>query len=267
VWVLIGVCVASSSWAHAQSRQPQQFDSAEALLSALEDAGREIRTLSAGVRYVRRMALQGDEQTRQGALYFEQSPAGEGQPPRRRFAVVFDTLYVSGRRQPDRQAWVFDGRWLVERRPDEKQYVARELAPAGEQIDPLRLGEGPLPIPIGQRAADVLARFRAELVNPHNGLEDEPGSVHELVADTWQLRLTPRESFAQESGFEEVRLWYDRETLLPRLAKTIDTDGDEAFVVLVGTRVNGPIVDGVFDIEPPAAGAGWDVQIEEFRGR
>jgi len=262
--VMVGVGVVSPA-ARSEPPTPDQFHSAEGLLGALEDAGREISTLQAGVRYIRRMVLQGDEQTREGRLFFEQSPREDGARPARRFAVEFETLYVGGRRERDRQAWVFDGRWLIERRPDQKQYVARELAPTGEEIDPLRLGEGPMPIPIGQREADVLARFDAALVNPHNGLESESGSVQEFVADTWQLRLTPREAFAEESEFAEVRLWYDRESLLPRLAKTIDRDGDEAFVMLVALRVNQPIDTGVFVTKPP--GKDWDVQIEEYRGR
>lgn len=238
-----------------------RFDSAAALLGALETADRDIRTLQAGVRYIRRMALQGDEQTRQGRLIFEQNPAEGG--ANRLFAVMFDTLYVGDRREKDRQEWVFNGEWLIERRPDRKQYVARQIAPPGERIDPLRLGEGPMPLPIGQRAADVLARYSAELVNPHSGIEDEPGGVQEFVRGTVQLRLTP--TSPSEDEFREVRLWYDEKTLLPRLAKTFTRSGDESFVMLVNIRVNERVRGDVFTIEPPAENDGWEVQIVEYQ--
>lgn len=249
------------------------------MLTALETADQNIHTLQAGVRYIRRMVLQGDEQTRQGELFFQQAPAPEGTRANRVFAVHFDHLIVGRRRETDRQDWVFNGEWLIERRPDEKQYVARQVAPPGEHIDPLRLGEGPLPIPIGQRAADVLSRYEAELVNPHMGLEEEGGSIHEFVADTWQLRLTPRtvgkpEGAPEDEGsadeFREIRLWYDRVTLLPRLARTINRSGDEAFVQLINLRVNDAIRGETFDIEPPPeserGAGGWEVEIKEYRG-
>ena len=57
---------------------------------------------------------------------------------------------------------MFDGQWLIEKRPDKKQFVAREIAAPGEDFDPLSIKEGIMPIPIGQRAADVLERFDVE---------------------------------------------------------------------------------------------------------
>ena len=266
-WTLIVAAVAASLSSgvvrRACAAEPggSKFDSAEALLVALETADRDIRTLQAGVRYIRRMALQGDEQTRQGRLVFEQVPADDGAT--RLFAVLFDTLYVGDRREKDRQEWIFNGQWLIERRPDRKQYVARQIAPPGEHIDPLRLGEGPMPLPIGQRAADVLARYSAQIVNPHSGIEDEPGAVQEFVRGTVQLRLTP--TSPSEDDFREVRLWYDEATLLPRLAKTFTQSGDESFVMLVNIRVNERVRGDMFSIEPPAEKDGWEVQIEEYQ--
>lgn len=250
-----------------------EITTARDLLVALETADEGVSTLQAGVRYIRRMALQGDEQTRQGRLYFEQIPNKSGGAARRLFAVYFDTLYVDARKERDRQDWVFTGAWLIERRPDVKQYVARQLAPPGRQIDPLKLGEGPLPIPIGQKAADVLSRYDVKLVNPHAGLEEESGGVQEFVQDTWQLRLTPKAGGAvgtdgADGGeYREIRLWYDRASLLPRLAKTISRSGDEAFVMLVNIRVNDKIKGDVFTIKQPDKADGWDVQIEEYRGK
>jgi hypothetical protein len=246
----------------APAQAPDDIASAEELLTSLETADQDLNTLQAGISYTRRMLLQGDEQTRRGRLYFERDIASGD----RIFAIHFDDLYVNQRRDTDEQQWIFDGEWLIERRPNEKQYIARQIAPPGENIDPLRLGEGPLPIPIGQRAADVLARYKAELVNPFTGLENESGAVKEFVADTWQLKLTPHESMRDDDEFREIRLWYDQETLLPRLAKTLNRTGDESFVQLVNLRRNAEIREDPFNIEPPEDDAGWDVQIKEFRG-
>lgn len=266
IWIGLTVATSIGLGALAQDEAKREIESAQELLTALETADRDLRTLQAGISYTRRMLLQGDEQIRRGALYFEQLPGNNGTTPKRSFAIHFDELLVGRRLKSDPQEWIFNGEWLVERRPQEKQYVARQIAPPGEQFDPLRLGEGPLPIPIGQRAADVLARYRVELVGPHASLEDEAGSIHSFVSDTYQLKLTPHEDRADEDDFREIRLWYDQETLLPRLAKTLNRSGDESFVQLINLRRNEPIRGDVFNIEPPAENAGWDVEIKEFRG-
>lgn len=253
---------AVGSSAQAPSRP---ITNAKELLSALETADRGIETLQAGIRYIRRMVLQGDEQIRQGELYFRQAPSPERGRAERTFAVRFTHLVVGRRFEEDRQDWIFDGEWLIERRPSERQYVARQIAPPGENIDPLRLGEGPLPIPIGQRAADVLERYDAELVNAHAGIENESSSLNNFVNGSWQLRLTPKSQNDADNEFQEIRLWYEKETLLPRLAKTINRSGDEAFVQLITLRVNEPIRENVFTIEPPSEKEGWDIEIREHR--
>lgn len=266
IWLGLLIAAASAAVSLGQDQPEREFETAAELLTALETADQDLRTLQAGIRYTRRMLLQGDEQIRTGTLYFERRAASDGGRATRVFAIHFDDLLVGLRREADPQEWIFDGEWLIERRPREKQYIARQIAPPGEQFDPLRLGEGPLPIPIGQRAADVLARYRVELVNQYAGLENEAGSIHSFVADTWQLRLTPHEDRAEQDDFREIRLWYDRETLLPRLAKTLNRSGDESFVQLVNLRRNEPIRGRVFDIDPPAEDEGWDVEIKEYRG-
>ncbi len=266
LWIGLIIAVSLSAVAPGQDEPAGEIANATELLAALETADQDLNTLEAGIRYTRRMLLQGDEQIRAGTLYFERKPAAEGERAKRLFAIHFSELYIHPRLDVDPQEWIFDGEWLIERRPREKQFVKRQIAPPGETIDPLRLGEGPLPIPIGQRAADVLARYDVELVNPRVGLEEESESLRTFVADTWQLKLTPRTDRPDDDDFREIRLWYDQETLLPRLAKTVNRGGDESFVQLVGLRKNKPISSTVFNIEAPPAGEGWDVEIKEFRG-
>lgn len=260
----IALAVASTAGAGEAS-----IESAERLLRALEDAGRDIHRLQAKVRYTRVQRLQGDRQVRQGTLYYKAEPAqgGEDKPRNRAFAVYFDTLYVDRQKREDRQLWVFDGRWLIEKRPSQKQYIAREIAPPGASFDPLRLGEGPLPIPIGQRADEVLQRYDAELLEPTAGVDLE-GGVAAYVANARQLRLVPKPSWKEEDDFREIRLWYGKDRLLPKLARTVDRQGDISLVQLVGVTVNPESFNrqGVFDISRPPEDAGWDVQIKERRG-
>lgn len=250
--------------------QAMEFADAESLLDALERADANIRTFHSGITYDRRMMLQGDIQIRYGDLYFR-APKGGGNGLRT-FGVHFDTLVFDEKAHEEQQAWVFDGEWLVEKRVREKQYTARQIAPPGAGIDPLRLGEGPLPIPIGQKTEDILARYEAELVAVEDGFDTEDemtvgylNYVRSLGAQ--QIVLTPREEMTGGDEFRRIRLWYAKNTegvLLPVLSRTLDRKGDEVFVQLYEFEVNTALPAGVTAIEPPknAESEGWDVQIE-----
>lgn len=246
---------------------------AEDLLAALEKADEGVRTLSADVRYDRFFKLKGDRHVREGRLYFRQDAAAgpdAGARKTRAFGVHFDTLIIDDRKQDDPQVFVFDGLWFVEKRPAEKRFTKREVARPGERFDPLRVGEGPMPLPIGQKAADISAKYHAELREPSDGLSEEQVAGLPFLPNTWQLRLTPH-PVAVEPGkprpreeFKEIRLWYQRDTLLPRLARTTSRGGDESFVVLLNLRTNETLPPDALDASEPPADAGWDVQVERL---
>lgn len=252
--------------------------SVDELLSALETADRGIHTFQAGVMYDRRFLLQGDRHVRFGDLYYQVAGAGgevEGGKPRRTFSIDFRTLIIDDSKREDRNTWVFDGQWLVERRPGEKQYIARQVARPEDPIDPLGLGESPIPFPIGQRKAAILARYEATMLKAEEGLtpgegadEEEEEELAQRRADveaTWQLRLIPRAEHAEEDQFKEIRLWYTKEEFLPRMARTINRAGDESIVLLINPKVNEELPAHAIDIEPPGPEAGWDVQIDSGR--
>ncbi len=249
---------------------------AEDLLDRLEEVEDDLRTFEAGnVRYTTISELAGDMQQRIGSLIYDtgRDATGKRAGPRR-FGLVFEGMRVGDRIDRSRgEEYVFDGRWLLEKRPQEKQAIRRELVAPGDEFDPLAVGNSPFFVPIGQRKEEVLGRFEAELVEPGSGLRgDGPLSVLEhlrpFTEGTYQLRLTPRPGVADQlGGVEEIRIWYDRDTLLPTMAKVQDTDLDHQIVELRQTRVNPDLPPDAFSTLPPPAGEGWDVQIVEDRPR
>lgn len=238
------------------------------LFRALEGAGDDLRALAADIRYDRVLKLKGDRHVRDGTLFYVQTPAPAGEAgarPKRAFAVRFETLYVGNRKQDDPQVWVFDGLWLVEKRPAEKRYTRRQIAREGEDFDPLRIGEGPMPLPIGQKADDVLNRYDVTLLEPAEGLSPEQVSALPFLKDSWQARLLPKAAAMDgrrptPEDFKEIRLWYQRGSLLPRMAKTVARSGDESFVVLLNVETMDALPAGAMDDAPPAPDAGWMVQ-------
>lgn len=249
--------------------------SVDELLDALETGDRGITTFQAQVMYDRRFVLQGDRHVRYGDLYFAVARA-EGDPrPRRTFAIDFRTLEIEGVRRDDRNAWVFDGQWLVEKRPAEKQYIARQVAAPDSPIDPLGLGESPIPFPIGQKKTAILERYDATFLKASDGLappdDAEEEEIKEIAAlkqsveGAYQLRLVPKDVASSDDQFKEIRLWYTKDDLLPRMAKTINRSGDESIVLLIDRKVNEELPAHAIAIEPPPEEEGWDVQIDSGR--
>lgn len=259
------------------------FTTADELLAALEEADKGLKTLTADLIYDRTFATAGDQQSRKGKLYFIVGGAGGGDEANgragvpsaaaRKFAIHFDTIIIGGRTDTDPRQYIFDGQWLLEKYPKDKRATKRQVVPPGEKFDPLRIGEGPMPIPIGQKRADILGRYSATLLAAGEGLDaNEDKDLIEFVAGAYQLKLVPRPERASEEKFTEIRLWYRADAdgrILPRMAKTINAlagepgeNGDESLVRLLGVVQNGAIPAGAIDTQIPD---GWDSQTIPFR--
>jgi hypothetical protein len=265
-------------------QQPEDFESADQLLIALEESGKGLEALTAGIKYDRTFEIQGDRQIRTGQLQFiggEPDPQDPSRMVGRRFAIVFRQFWIGDERRDEERAYIFDGQILYEKIPADRLMLVTPIAEPGEQFDPLKIGEGPLPIPIGQRKADILARYQAELVPATDGIDPDadPDPVArrqaiemlQVAASSWQLKLIPRPG--QDDQFREIRLWYTRGAdgqLLPRMARTVNRSEDISVVMLVNVqaRMKGEptekarISEELFDTTAPA---GWTVDRKDLR--
>lgn len=255
---------------------------ADRLLSELETADRGMRDLRATIVYDRIDATLGDRQFRRGELLFrDRTPEGQAnRAGMRSFVVRFEKYSDLDVQRDLNESWAFDGRWLIERNDDDKTYRKREITRAGQEVDPLRLGEGPLPIPIGQRKADILARYEVELVDPLDSLEapQEKGAPDlykgyrdwVLTTKAVQIKLTPRTD--EDGDFDTVRLWYwvspsvpDR--WLPLMARAGRNNArgrevDTAFVLMNRVKINEGVTKEEMTVpEPPT---GYTVQIDRL---
>lgn len=234
------------------------------LLARLETADRGLRTFTAQAQRIKTFAeIQGGgRHVWQGTLWFAADAPVEGAPlpnarPLRRFAVVFNTEVVDNAVRERKQAFVFDGTWLLERDDQAKQFLRRRVVQQGDDKDPLRIGEGPFPVPIGQRAADLRQRFEVALVDPLDGVDDVNARFRELLTTCYQVRLTPRAGSLMERDFRQIKLWYRRDDLVPILARTLNTDGSSDQVLLLKGERNADIPSGVFNTAEPPAAEGW----------
>jgi hypothetical protein len=256
----------------AAAPAPPDLTSVRGVLAAVESSDLSITSLQADVYFVKEFTLTGDPQTRWGKIAFEQLPADAAKPDasrRGRFAVRFDKLQLGDRLEEVEQTFIFDGRWLHEKDGQLKQYISREIVSQADfeasAYNPLRLGEGPLPIPLGQKTADIEARYDVSLPPLAEGLADAEvttkAELEKFVEGCVQLRLVPREGFADDE-FTEVRLWYKPldARLLPRMVRAQTREGF-SIVQLRNLRANTPIPGGMLDVQPPSE-AGWIVKAE-----
>lgn len=253
---------------------PATITDADQLLRALETADQGITTLTSSIRYTKKPneLVGGDDEVREGRLWFFSRPSDSGVPaghaerasaeprPQRLFQIEFTKLTLGNTRRDDRRIWVFDGRWLVEMDFQTRFVHRREVVRPGEQADPLALGQGPLPIPIGQKREKIVERFEAALAPFSDGFD--PGNAPPSLAETYQLHLKPRPGMQEGRDFREVRIWYRKADLLPRLARAVHKDGSTTEVFLSDMQVNQDIPDTVFGTRTPP---GWSEQIDDFR--
>ncbi len=257
-------------------RVPALDDPAAKLLGELETADEQLRTFSAELIWRKVNGLGGDVTERQGRLMYLDARrdvaanADAGVGGQRKFAVDITFERHGDRKNPDAKSYVFDGRWLVERIATQKKMTKTEVVNARKPFDPLKLGEGPMPLPIGQSREDILTRFEAAVVPTEDGLDDESPeflrTLKMVSEQSVQLRLVPRARFRDDIAFGEIRLWYrrDADRWVPRIARTYSRltgdmqpeDRDVDTLVLVGASVNPTLGDGVFETVAPS---GWDV--------
>ena len=211
-------------------------------LDRIENRASQVKTLKAKLRYDRIQNLIQSTQIRHGTLqYVAGPPAG--------FAIQFKVLIENGRRTPQNNRYIFDGRWLVERYENQKLFIKQKVVEDGRS-DPLAIGAGPFPLPVTFKKGQILKRFEVSII-PYDLEKDPKNSVH--------LKLWPKSG--QRITFTEIHLWYDRDTLLPLRLRTLDESDSESTVHLKKVKVNEHIAsDATSTAEPKQPG--WRV---EFR--
>ncbi len=186
----------------------EEQDPAVALLDTLEQSARDLHTFTASIHYEVIAAFVDSKVIRKGELIYRVEPVDK----KKSFAILFDTEIADNRKRERLNHYIFSDRWFVEVDHQEKLFIKREVVEPGEDFDPLKLGEGPFPLPIGQARDDVLARFDVSLIElPDYGpLAKLRGKV-----EVDGLLLTPKPKTQAADDYKRIALFYDRETRLP----------------------------------------------------
>ncbi len=230
MFLLLPIALTALLQAAPVSVQP---DAVTALLDRLELAGKSLTSLTGRVALERQDALVGDNELRRGRLVLEQKDGA------RSFAFLFEEFIdVNGRSDRHLDHWIYANGWLCELDERNKSFTKRQIVAPGQQLDPLKLGEGPFPIPTGQPKAEVLARF--DVVSTELPT-DVP--LWKNLAGVDGLRLTPKSGSGMESEFKTVEVFYDHETLAPVGVRLTKPNLDTTIVRVSAFAVNQPLTD------------------------
>jgi hypothetical protein len=236
--------------AAAAGEAPAAADPAvENLLQALKVRGQDLQNFTADVSLTWRDLLLGaDDKTDIGHIWFQRKPDGDA-----RIRVSFDTRKVGNKTTNHRIEYKLEGGYFIDQNFDSKLQVTRRVLKPGEKFDPLKLGQGPFPLPIGQEPADVLRQFDVKKVAP---AKDDP-------ADAGHLTLTPRPGTSFARKFETIEVFVDSKSHFPVRMEAVEKGGATARVTeLSNIKINAGITDANFKLPEP--GRDWGVRDEEL---
>jgi hypothetical protein len=234
----------------------------DAFLDRLEANGETLRTLTADVTYWKYEDLLARSVIRLGTLIASIDPEADD----KRFAILFTHVVRGTRRQQTNMNYIFDGHYLAEVDYAQKVCVVHELVEPGKRLDPLRLGEGPIPLPIAQRKDDILARFAPTMLD----LPLEGPLARLAERSLVGLRLTPLDDSSEGKTWRFVDIFYDADTLLPVGIEVHESNGDRRTIILSNERRN-PELSGEetlrLTVDPPDQGDGWMIDRRSWKDR
>jgi|GEM_PF-4849799 len=250
----------TDSQAHAEQSQTLDPD-VESILDRVQAAAKEVTSLKAGLRYDTISELTGDQKRRFGSLVYvaaEDDAGNDGVGTPTRFFVHFKVLFVDGGkngRDLD-TTYIYDGQDVAEIDRQSRSYQRTTLNLAGDDKDPFRIGDGPIPLPFNLRKQDLIDRFVVESsdleVSPENALG---------------LKLTPKKGLKMDA--DVVYLWFDKQTMRPVQARADDLAAGEIKIIrLLKPEWNADLSAETFSTDPPpeAKPPAWSVTDEAVVG-
>lgn len=218
-----------------------------AVLQRLETKGEQVKDLSASLVWEILDEVIMDEQSKIGTLWFKRDK------PHDKFLVRFDRTIVEDQEVNKPEEHLFDGEWYTEKRESTKTVIRRQIVRPGEQYDPFKLGQGPFPLPFGQKESEILDRFDVTCMEPAK--EDPAGSVH--------LKLVPKASSGEiHEKYEELHFYIDRRLDMPVKVIARQKDGKIVTVQFREIKTNTGIPGSRFVIDLPKNDPSWDERVE-----
>jgi hypothetical protein len=254
VTALIGLALFTTSCATsvaAPPAKPLALDSTvDEILDALDARGRDLKAFTADVSLSEGDETLANEVTRRGKVLYQDR--GNGQA---RLRVVFAKRETGKRSFDEKIEYLLQDGWLIDRTYEKHIEVKRQVLHPGEKIDLLKLGQGPFPLPIGQKKDAVHEQFDVKKIAPG---KDDPKNANVHV------QLAPKQGTQFERKFDVIDVWVDPKTNMPARIDTVQGDTVKT-TVLENFKPNPdpPLTDKDF-ILPAIDKTKWDLHEEPF---
>jgi outer membrane lipoprotein-sorting protein len=209
----------------------------DAILDRLEKEGKDIKDLTANVNQELYQIIPDDRQTKRGVVRYR--AARNGQDPK--FMIYFDTLIHDDLKLNQKEWFCFDGKWFREIREQTKGAIDREVVADGEKFDAFKLGEGPFPLPFGQKKSEILKEFDVTLAAR---AKDDP-------ADTDHLVMVPKKNGKFVKKYKKLEFWVERKDSLPVRVVSHDTHSNIITANFSEIKINTGIADRELWIDVP----------------
>lgn len=181
--------------------------STDDVLDRLYEVGKDLKTFTAKVVMRDTDMVAQDTVTRDGSVVYEKRAETDA-----RLRVTFTTRTQDGVTQQQQHDYLLDGPWLIDRDYPRKLELKKQMLKQGEKLNLLKLGEGPFPLPIGQKREDVYKSFDVKKVV---AAKDDP-------ANTIHILLSPKQGTSFERKFKSIDVWVDLTSGMPRRVDTVD---------------------------------------------
>ena len=215
------------------------------VLDALHDRGQSLADFTADVTIAETDTL-GSSSENSGKVSYQRTPGGDA-----RIRVSFDRKKIADKIVKQRREYKLEGGTLIDQNFDTKTQVNRQVLKPGQKLNPLKLGEGPFPLPIGQDREEVLKLFDVTRIAK---AKDDP-------ADTVHLSLKPKANTRFAKKFLSIEVFVSNQSHFPVRIETTDRDGTTVRTTdLTNIKINAGLKDADFKLDEP--GRDWGVRDE-----
>jgi outer membrane lipoprotein-sorting protein len=213
------------------------------ILDALDARGRSLQDFSAAVRLTDSDNSTGDSTVNIGTVILQRKGEDDA-----RIRVAFTQRQLGNKIFTVDHQYTLDNGLLVERDYQSKHETRQQILKPGQKLDLFKLGQGPFPLPLGQKKEDVLKLFGVQKIDPAK--DDPSATVH--------LQLTPKPGTQFAKQFKTIDIWVETASNMPRRIQTEDVaEVTTKTTDLTNIKINSGASDKDFS-EPPLPD-GWDV--------
>jgi outer membrane lipoprotein-sorting protein len=213
------------------------------VLDALDSRGRSLQDFSATVRLTDSDNTTGDSTINIGTVILQRKGQDDA-----RIRVAFTQKQLGNKIFKVDHQYTLDNGLLVERDYQSKHQTSQQILKSGQKLDLFKLGDGPFPLPLGQKKEDVLQLFQVQKIDPAK--DDPPSTVH--------LQLTPKPGTQFAKQFKSIDIWIDMASNMPRRIQTVDVNEVTTRTTdLTNVKINSGATDK--DFANPSLPDGWDV--------